>query len=351
MALRLLAGPFDMRTLDGELAYATTLLWVEEFDGILCEAVAAYHPLALEGDYGASIMQLDGSVMFRNNTISGNGFVYDHGRKQLSAHYSTATHRGVDWWTLRANAASEIIADPSVQIPVGGSIYSNPAGLLLADRRVVAVRVAGASFTSLYNVNYPPNPVATKVLDLPLGEMAPWVGHKFTRSGNDDRTAFLIGGGVSTAQDAWEYDFVANQMVGWVRRLGDPTKTLAGYAPKLGVWFATDVVPFTNPAGNLDHYTRLWVYADEAVPVFLSNPVALTPPRSGEVNSFQIRLTGAEGEPCAGHRINWSASARGTVLDLQTVTDADGYAQTRVSFTPRSSGPQEGVTITAEVTF
>jgi hypothetical protein len=88
---------------------------------------------------------------------------------------------------------------------------------------------------------------------------------------------------------------------------------------------------------------RIW--SMETEPTVLSEPVPfIGTPKSGQVVTYRVRLTGdAVGydqplDPAEGELVNWELEGAGTLLDLQTKTDAEGYATARVQYALGETG-------------
>lgn len=94
---------------------------------------------------------------------------------------------------------------------------------------------------------------------------------------------------------------------------------------------------------------QLKVFANVVRPSSLSNPVALSAIAPGLVTQMQVRLLGAQNEPCVGEIINWAiTSGDGFLVASQSETDENGYAQIGYACPVGSSG---SATIAAEVDF
>jgi hypothetical protein len=101
------------------------------------------------------------------------------------------------------------------------------------------------------------------------------------------------------------------------------------FAPEFGVIVAVQ----SSPANQIT------VFALEGLPTALSNPALLSGGiNQGEVATYRVQLTGAQGEPVAGELVKWSHTGAGTLLDEQTETDANGHATARVCYAPTDSG-------------
>ena len=94
---------------------------------------------------------------------------------------------------------------------------------------------------------------------------------------------------------------------------------------------------------------QLKVLANAVRPDTISNPVALSAVKPGVITQVQVRVLGAQSEPCVGELVNWSISAGdGSVDPPQSATDENGYAQTGYLCPNGGSG---SVSINADVNF
>lgn len=327
MALKLLAGPFPLRTLEGNYCrFFQRPMWFDQL-----QAFAA--PMYVNGGGGGDtilagmLTQLDGTVLNRND-FAGNHSVYSHdiglSGISVSSSYSSGYHkRGVDWLTLSSDEAS--IVTP-LQLVWGDT-------LLLGDRALIIHTGS--------DIYWRPYGTATYTLEttLPAFDAASGGNYAWTPGPTANRTAFIAG-----ANKAFLYDHVAKQVVGWERRLDWNSRYPMIYSPQLGVWFAFDQV--SSP----ETHDRVWIYADAPEPSSLSNPAASGTTAQGKVITFTTRLTGALGEPCEGYLVDWSVTTGpGVLLDAQSTTDADGYASARVGLPLGTAG--QTTTVHAEVLF
>lgn len=150
----------------------------------------------------------------------------------------------------------------------------------------------------------------------------------------------MIGG---PAGVAYEYDYVAEQLVGFRRHFGMACADGVFYSKALGVWITL------SRTSSAPIKTQMRVWADEVAPASLAAPAALSSVLKGRAVEVRTRLLGASSEPCAGMLINWSVTAGdGEVSPTQSTTDADGYASTMLIEPPDASG---SATVEAEAVF
>jgi hypothetical protein len=103
---------------------------------------------------------------------------------------------------------------------------------------------------------------------------------------------------------------------------------------------------------GLEDCIRIW--SMEVEPAVLTAPVLIAgTARAGQVVTYQVRLTGdtsmvwsATPDGCENEIIEWSLTGAGVLLDVQSVTDAEGYATARVQYRVGETGDS---TVTASV--
>lgn len=393
MALRKLAGPFEFKDTFGDYHPAYPILWVDELDGFLADGSWRREP-ADSGSIvaGQGAVQMDGTLTpraSREGTTPAGASVYDYDRVRRKLVFPNPSagliYLGIDWMTLRIPYSPETL--PLAFTGDGVHTFRGYRRAYLPDRMLlIGQTIASPVVTKIFSLPYSGaggTPVAEHTLQT---ETSPGSGIfdswstsndnqvRFIQSATPEQTVFIVRNS-GTEWKAVEYDFISKKTVGWVRKLGaqpdlqsasgipgglDPH--ILGFSVKHKVWAVGEDAPYPyNPPfpdeapqgiwGSVSFRKRMWLFADEAVPATLSNPIALSPTRSGEAVRYRVRLAGADAEPCIGHRVNWTCSALGTVLIPQSVTDSDGYAETLVAYPPRADGPVEGTTITAEVVF
>lgn len=91
------------------------------------------------------------------------------------------------------------------------------------------------------------------------------------------------------------------------------------------------------------------IYSNEVRPSSLSAVEAITPLTKGHTSIVRTRLLGNKSEPCVGELIDWSIT--GAVLkDVQSTTDTNGYAVNTCVVTPTAT-VSNPIVVTAEVAF
>lgn len=114
----------------------------------------------------------------------------------------------------------------------------------------------------------------------------------------------------------------------------------------LGAWYS----PRFNVWVKLTLNAQLEIYATTPKPHALSNPAGTTPAR-GRVTTYTVQLTGDAGEPCQNELIDWSLQPGdpGALGNLQSRTDSAGIAA--VDYIAPVVSALGNITITAEVRF
>lgn len=219
------------------------------------------------------------------------------------------------------------------------------------DMRILRPRGAGTTATV---ARKPWTPVDGRYLRARNGKLYAWdgaassdeveatlaagiVGDGWISPGRGGRTIFVGFGDGSIRL----YDLVAHEVIGNVRRLGVAC-VYVGYAPALGVFVSVhrDVeAPYTD---------RIAVWADEVRPDSIADPEEVTALRAGFVATLRTRVLGADNDPVEGILVDWSIEEPATMIDAQSMTDADGYAAARAYVLAGDGGT---VTAAVEVKF
>lgn len=308
MALRLLAGPYPMKDVDGN--YCRMFHKPVWFDSLMAMAVVTIAKKAT-GDViqSGTLVQIDGFTGVRNGSLSAYD-IYCHdtqntGIARGSGGSVASAVRSVHPVTLYPEG--EEIADPT---PLANGAY------FLADRVLF-----GALRSRLHSETGSGSIEAT----LPTMNYG-GIGTTYS-PGPDAGTVF-----VSAMDSAVLYDHINREIIGWQRKLGFNASFPPAYSPALGVWLVV-----RQELSPQVHHT-ISVYSDEPVPTSLSAPVALGVVGQGGSVEYRTRLLGASSEPCAGVLVDWSATSPAVVQIEQSTTDVDGYAITRVALPIGSTG-------------
>jgi len=118
------------------------------------------------------------------------------------------------------------------------------------------------------------------------------------------------------------------------------------YAPEFGVLVSVygDSTQ-SDPEHSAKYFVSVWSL--EVEPTILSAPQIVSgTARAGQFVTYQVRLTGDHNDGAEGELINWSLAGAGVLCDVQTLTDANGYATARVQYRVGETGDS---TVTASV--
>ena len=308
MALRLLAGPYPMRDVDGNYCrFFHKPVW---FDSLMAMVAVTVATKSTGGVIQTgTLVQIDGFTGVRNGMLSAYD-VYCHdtqntGIARGSGGFVATAVRSVHPVTLYPEG--EEIADP---------IYLVNGAYFLADRvlfgalrsRLHSETGSGAIEATLPTMNY--GGIGTTY------SPGPEAGQVF----------------VSALDSAVLYDHINREIIGWQRKLGFDAAFPPVYSPALGVWLVV------RHAVSPEVHDTISVYSDEPVPTSLSAPVALGVVGQGGSVEYRTRLLGASSEPCAGVLVDWSSTSPAVVQVAQSTTDANGYAITRVALPIGSTG-------------
>jgi hypothetical protein len=125
---------------------------------------------------------------------------------------------------------------------------------------------------------------------------------------------------------------------------GERTSTLV-YAPEFGVLMTAGYFDADSNGYSEGFFTRVWSL--EVEPAVLSAPAIVGGiVRSGQIVTYRVQLMGADNDPAEDELIDWAVTGAGVLLDVQTKTDANGYATTRVQYRVGETGDS---TVTASV--
>lgn len=312
MALELLSGPYTCESA------SVSALEINAGSGIWVDGVGIVVSGAQASGAGIFVIQPDGTTYRRGG---GSNIIFMHDLEHPELVYARA-YSGESATTLRSKHTFSPVENASYAFyPYYGQAIRTPDGWLsVSVDHVVQTPLSASGFSDWTFVKYYPIP---SYGNLGISLYRPELG----------QIAFAAQQVGTLHAIAAIWDTNTNDWTGEVRYFGVAAR-LVLYARELGVWL---VVQHGTP-------TTIRVFADSPVAAALSNPTALTSVASGKINRFRVRATGSKGEPVPEETVTWTASA-GTLLDSQSVTDADGYATARY-VAPLEAGDIE---ITAEI--
>lgn len=96
------------------------------------------------------------------------------------------------------------------------------------------------------------------------------------------------------------------------------------------VWYSPEhQVMVSVEGGGLE----MSVWSFEVEPSIVTEAVVVRgEARAGCVPTYQVRVTGAQGEPCSEEFVDWTIQGAGRLEHLQSETDKDGYAEVKVIY-------------------
>jgi hypothetical protein len=323
MALYLLGGPFDVTAGPEQPGlFSSTPLWLDEYG-----LVGLFRNVDTRlGGYRTSIAQYDGVTYLRNNDY------FSHPTLMYDATRNSALH----FDGLR-DALYEF--DPLVCV-IGDKVEDwewYQYGIKLRDRYL---RCVWSWSEHAYVVQSSPHGGHGKHWTTefgPLSGSAPR-GETVTSSlFKGGKVCFALSNGVIHL-----YDIEGRQEVGSWRTIGLANR---------GIWASKTLGVFISlhDKDGRGSQQEMRVWADEVEPAAISTPESLAPILQGRVATVRARVTGAQGELCPGHAVEWSiADGPGELIKAPSTSDAEGYAYTE--YRPPVLDPS-AVTITAKVRY
>lgn len=101
------------------------------------------------------------------------------------------------------------------------------------------------------------------------------------------------------------------------------------YSQEFGVVISAHITP--------DYHIRIW--ALEGVPTQVSEPELIDGTVSaGSLATFRVQVLGDADDPCVGEKVEWSLLGAGTLINPQSETDDEGYAETNVRYSLDDEG-------------
>lgn len=327
MALRLLAGPIGLRGPKGEKGHFRPLCWWPD-NGLM--AFGWYYldlPTLSQGVYGLHRGTLDGVC----EIFSGYQYVNDVSMSWWPSRRRVVSMFGTKEYQMEPIAGASQWCGPEADwkgwgYGEGGNLYlwiHSYAKLL--DRRIY---YSNEHIWHQYAPGIPDEPEGPQFPRTPGG--VSFQGN--VRAGRSDTDVCVAG-----SSGAIFYDTV-NQKIASRQYWPGVISGTVFFAPEWEVFISYYFEDLQDGKGyGLEDCIRIW--SMETEPTVLSEPIPLIgTPQSGQVVTYQVRLTGdAVGhdqplDPAEGELINWELEGAGTLLDLQTKTDAEGYATARVQY-------------------
>lgn len=308
MALELVAGPFQIKTLAGAVITDVIVSTLNSFfdDNLgLC--------MYRDADHGVYIIQLDGTICLRG---------------------------------LMTNSLGVFIIDLQSQ-----DSFIAPNGIGGYGQ----VQKSSMTVSRILILPEPPSLAHVRTFDRYLYITVPRIEFKP-----------LSGVGSWTMEAALTYTEAATSIVSAFRTAD---KNVIGIAYNTGEIVFYDHInkvqlakhSYTEPCVQLQYSRRhdvyivvkanktVVIYSNEVRPSSLSSVVAVTPLTKGHISTIRTRLLGNKNEPCVGELIDWSIT--GAILkDAQSTTDANGYALNACIVAPTAT-VSDPIVVTAQVAF
>ena len=320
MAVRLLAGPFRIRDDKGEFPVAMTVNAYYPNVGLLGFGHYAYlasnntHRITFDGVSQRS--PKEGVLTFNNP-----GYSWWPSRDVMVTMYFFG---GGEWMFEPKTMLSQFADAPENRWTADTPIYMHARPYVRMQEKWVMVngaRVYGARRDGPAEVEGP-------VWPWPLAAV---------RCGRVDAEV-LVTGNFATDASGGFYNPELEVAVSPIYHTGMPADNLL-YAPEWGILISThdsEVLEDESP-GVASPVIRIWSL--EVNPQILTNPAPyIGTPKSGQIVTYRVRLTGAQDDPAEDELINWMVTGAGVLLDLQTKTDVDGYATARVQYLVGETG-------------
>jgi hypothetical protein len=317
MALEVLYGPIGP-LFNGTPPVAVTggLAWIQGI-GLLtvCDPVSSY---------GTYAMQMDGTLEGPRSSFNASGFgmVLDlRSARGLAVKGGSGVGAGLyhfNWLICQPDPVAFLL--PGVTIAGANDIdVITPDGRYLQFRNdQVWSSIDGVTFVSEYAFAAPSGSTVNNV--------------------SRGRTATEVCIAFSGTNTLRFYDVSLKRQVGETLYIGESFSS-CWCIPKWDV--------FLEHAGS--GIGAIKILANNTAPATLSSPTALATVTAGNVSQLQVRLLGAQSEPCIGELINWSISAGvGSLTVPQSATDSHGYAVTGLVIPVGGAG---NVTVGAELDF
>lgn len=298
--LELLAGPYDITDSDSNLITTGTFdrrVYYDDDIGIV---------LAQAGVTGSSttywetyVVQLDGAAYTRGD-VPGIIMPDLYRNNELGLMIAVVETGGIGYYTY--NKKSLTIND----LIIGG------VGLLTRSK-IQARMVDRFLYATATKVYYLPLDLSTsEVQEAVLTGTGSFAGYSYTspvisRTKDPDVIALAYQNGVVVY-----YNHVTKTQLSKIDYIG--ANSYAFYSVKMDIWVRVYV-------------DQVYIHASKPQPYAIATPTGSTPTR-GKVLTYTTRVTGSNGEPCAGELVKWSLGV-GSVGDLLaefSTTDEDGYA-------------------------
>ena len=315
MAVRLLAGPFLIKeTETGEVAQSMVFqMWWPNV-GLIVKATFPKKNSTL-----INVVTLDGvSAEIMDRSLAN----YFNKWGWWPAYQKVVGMYGPEEYVVEPFAFATQKTHPSEQPPNWSNFYYRYVRLL--DRRIYFFN--GRIYRQVNGVatDAPESEMFTSLLFITFitGEVHP---------GRNDHEVFVSD---SYFNQACFYDTAAQKILAPVYYFGMPCEGIV-YVPEYGVivtGHSETMDPPPDPANPDKKWAMIRVWSLEVEPTAVTPVVVVGASKSGGVTTYQVRVTGAQGEPAPQNLVNWTLTGAGVLLVAQSETDKDGYATTQVQY-------------------
>ena len=315
MAVRLLAGPFDMRPYgapDDWQGQIEIHSWVPGI-GLLAGTAGGGRYATLSGFITLDGLYCDRSIEYMHESswdtlkrqIVNFPLLHPHDQLFECAYDSITLARertGTETWSVLAGH------------PLSGKRY-----VKLANRSVFFNNTLTHCITGVVGATAthegPPLPVGFANANVFPGrvETEVWIGERFNQA------VFTRG---------LFYDTVTQQFSSPIYYIGMGARAFV-YIPELGVFVSGH--DYSAEGGPLTR-SQLRVWSMEVEPTVMSPVVLVEGLKSGRIAIYRVNVQGSHKDPAVGEMVAWTLTGAGTLLDAQSRTDVDGNAVTRVQY-------------------
>jgi hypothetical protein len=251
---------------------------------------------------------------------------------------------GTQEWVLEPLAMIQQLTHPDDQLPEGypyGGVV-NYWYTKLTDRRIYWKD--GRIYAQVKDVPWPDKPESG-------GFPFPFVGAHIAGPGRTNTEVLVADTSwAATVQQgaggpaACFYDTVAKKITSPVYFFGRPREDMdipggsVFYAPEYGVFITWQAEILEGESPPVSRYTlRIWSTEVEATKITPVQVIAGAP-KSGSVVTYRTRVTGDQNDPAENELVDWTLTGIGTLLDIQSKTDVNGYATARVQYQLEDEG-------------
>jgi len=330
MSVRLLAGPFPLRDRNGVQADISVYAYYPHV-GLLCPGYFPESDVIITGTFQTHIVSLDGVA---EGSCHPWGFVWSWWPSRQRMLYMN--EHGSEW-VFEPKALVQQSTSPNDQLtPETLSTLWFTRYVKLPDRRIYVHN--DRIFANIPGIT-PDEAESDFLYNHHAGFRAQNIW-----PGRNETDFWLSGWKYSPATAQWRcgcfYDSIARKIASPLYLFdtgGIFSSTLSWYAPEYGV-FITDHHQ-NNPTSEEPWKSAIRIWSMEVHPTILTDPeIHIGEARSGQIVHYRVQALGNHNDPAEGEFVNWALAGTGTLLDIQSETDEEGYATARVMYQVGESG-------------